>query len=331
MGSDHELLSTVTDLEQARIERLSTTDYQPLVQELSYETRRSVIPLKHAGMVIRAVVTEPIDTTEHLDKPAIIIKHGFMASRPAYNDFARQLAAGGNRVVHYGMPRTSALARQYHPKNLTNPLRTHSQAINGVTKMLHERYPNSPEQHDLIGHSMGGLAVSEYIGYRPHSIRSALLIGSAGLAKHSFAGMTQRAIDAVNNEIVPFVRDSSWDTKKQLAVHSLWHVGRNPLFLLREGYQAATGDAFPGIDRARESGVKVGAMWMSIDTFFPLHEIDTTVTTHFDETLIIEGNHLAPQEFPKQTAQSALVMLNKLSAPVATQRRDDILLPGTIA
>lgn len=325
MDHDIESLPTVTDLQQVRIERI-TNNYQPDIPEITYATERCIVPVKHAGMIIRAVVTEPTGTSEHLEKPAIIIKHGFMASRPAYSEFARHLAASGNRVVHYGMPRSSKLGRQYHPKNLINPLRIHSQALNGISHMLHERYPDSPKKHRLIGHSMGGLAVSKFIAYRPDAVDSAILLGSAGLAEHSFSQMVQRAVQAVGSEIVPFVRDSSWETKAELGKHSLWHIARNPLFLLREGYQAATGNALPLVNHARQSGVKVGAIWMAEDTFFPLHEIDESVQSHFDQASITAGNHLSPQEFPKQSAKEALIMFDRLK-----QNPETTVITGTIA
>lgn len=321
MENTHESLAPVADLDQARIERLSQTESRHENIWQKYETiqHKDPVVVRHAGMVIRAVVTEPLDTTEHLEKPAIIIKHGFMASRPAYNDYAHNLAAAGHRVVHYGMPRTSSRGRQYHPRNIVNPLRTHSQAINGISAMLRERNPESPVKHWLIGHSMGGLATSEFISYRPQDIESAVLLGSAGLAKHSFKQMTLRAGEAVSKEIIPFVRDSRLELKLELGKHSLWHIGRNPLFLLREGYRAATGDALPNLQKASKAGVKLAAIWMAEDTFFPTHEIDQKVTDHFDVFKVTWGNHLKPQEFPKFAANDALDMFDALSG-ISTNR-----------
>ncbi len=312
-------LYNVTDLDVVRAQRHVETSQTPeeFLPVTVFETARHMQHIRFAGMVIRMAITEPIDTTLHYEKPALIIKHGFMASRPAYDNLATELAATGRRVVHYGMPRSSTPNRHYHPRNIQDALRAHSQALNGVSQSLNQRYPNSPLQHDYVGHSLGGRALSKFIEYKPEAAHSAIFLASAGLKAHSFPQMIGRAVHSLNEEILPYVKNGSIDKRIELATHSAYHAFRNPLFLLREGYHAATDDAMPAIRHARNNGVKVASLWMTQDSFFPIHEVDDAVTAEFDAWKIIHGNHLAPQEHARETASERLSLLSSMEKEVA--------------
>lgn len=304
----------VVDLEVFRGQKIAEASFAPLLDlpEDRHEVQRRRIAVRTAGMIGRMVITEPRDTAIHQESPAIIIEHGYMASEPAYNRYASELASLGFRVAHGAMPRSSSPWRHYHPKNLRDALRAHSQMLNGFSKEMVRQYPDSPEQHYFVGHSLGGLAVSKFISYRPEAADSAVLLASAGLKPHSFLQMANRAGQAVRQEIVPFVRNAPQEDRLELAVHSLRHMLRNPLFTLREGYHAATGDAVSGIRAARAKGVKVGALWLTHDTFFPLHEVDEPIKAEFDHWRITFGNHLAPQEDMRLIAEETVQLLHAM-------------------
>ncbi len=328
MDLSHNSLHNVTDLDVVRAQRHVETSQTP--DEFSplpaFETSRHMQQIRFAGMVIRMAVTEPRDTTLHHDQPALIIKHGFMASRPAYDDLATELAATGRRVVHYGMPRTSTPNRHFHPRNIQDALRAHSQALNGVSQNLNRRFPDSPLQHDYIGHSLGGRALSKFIEYKPEAAHSAIFLASAGLKAHSFPQMIGRAVHSLTEEIIPYVKHGTIDKRFELATHSAYHALRNPLFLLREGYHAATDDAMPAIRHARSNGVKVASLWMTNDSFFPMHEVDDAITAEFDAWKIIHGNHLAPQEYARETASQVVSLLSSMERDAANS-----VLPTTSA
>lgn len=277
-----------------------------------YPVQQRVVPLKHAGMTIRMACTEPLDTTEHLDKPTIIIKHGFGAARPAYNAYARALAAEGNRVVHYGMPRSIRADIQYHPRYLTDILTIHSRALKGVSLESMRQNPNGPDRVRVVGHSMGGIVVAKFIAHQPELVESAIVLGSTGLHPHSFREMAIRGASAISREIMPFAKGVPGSEKVALGIHSGWHLARNPLLLLREGHQAATGDALQNIASARKAGVPVGAIWMDQDVFFPLKEVYETTKAQFDATLTVPGNHLKPQQYATEAAHETLQLFAAL-------------------
>lgn len=280
--------------------------------DVAFDTKQRVVPLKHAGMTIRMAYTEPRDTEEHLDKPTIVIKHGFGAARPAYHAYARALAAQGNRVVHYGMPRAIRADVQYHPRYLSDILTIHSRALSGVAQESIQSNPDGPDRVRVIGHSMGGIVVGKFIAHQPELVESAILLGSTGLHPHSFKEMALRGAGALSQEIIPYAKTVALSDKVALGLHSAWHLGRNPLLLLREGHHAATGDALQNVATARKAGVPVGAIWMNQDTFFPMNEIYETTRAQFDATLTVTGNHLKPQQFAKEAAEEALQLFAAL-------------------
>lgn len=282
--------------------------------ESSLRTRQRITPIKHAGMTIKIALTEPVDTTEHLHKPTIVIKHGFGASRPTYNAYARALAADGNRVMHYGMPRTIRPDIQYHPRYLSDVLSIHSRALGGVATEAIRSNPDGPENVRVIGHSMGGIAVAKFIAHRPETISSAILLGSTGLHPHSFKEMALRGAAAIPGEILPYIKTVARADMLGMGIHSAWHIGRNPLLLLREGHQAATGDAIQNVAHARRANVPVGALWMNQDTFFPMSEIFETTKAQFDATSIVNGNHLKPQQYADEAATETLHLFETLEA-----------------
>ena len=83
---------------------------------------------------------------------------------------------------------------------------------------------------------------------------------------------------------------------------------------MREGHQAATGNAIDDIAIARDSGVKMGAIWMENDSFFPLSEVYETTRSQFDHSLIVPGNHLKPQQYPVAAAAEALQLFDELAS-----------------
>lgn len=314
--------SSVVDLNIFRAEREAGASFLPNPELLTqqFDITRREVTVRTKSMKATMVITEPLDTAIHLDQPAIIIAHGYMAAKGAYNDYAAELAGYGYRVAHGGMPRVDTKGEHLLLQNLRDPIVRHSKILHAYSKEIQRQYPDSPERHLFVGHSLGGYVISRFMEFSPESVEAAIALAGAGQKPHGFRQMASRALNAAKYEIAPFIANSPKEGQLEFALQSLYHIARSPITTILEGYHASKCDALTGIRHARNHNVPVGALWMTDDNFFPVSEADDAAKAEFNDWLIAKGNHMAPQEDMRYTAEQTLHLFSALRRAITVQQ-----------
>lgn len=236
--------------------------------------------------------------SELVDNIPVILGAGLGAPEMAYDKLSSAIALTGRMAIIYTPPRTQSGARAYMPHDLLHPLDLQSKAIWGVMKAAKEKI--EVDQFHIVGHSTGGQTGSTAALHHPESVRSLILVGSAGLDGHKLPNMGPRAFRFVRHELVPAIIK-----EPTLAIRALLHNARSPGRLMREAVAVSNCDTRANIQALRQLHIPVAALQLPDDSFFPLEKQAATAQIVDDYRSISDprANHLAPQLKAQEVAE----------------------------
>lgn len=283
------------------IEKISTLD---LRQEVN-----------HKGVRADLFIAAPIDNQHSKNQSDVLILPGYMATIPAYEEYARELSAiTGARVGVVELPLTHGLLKKYkdlHPNHLFNPFRLEGQVAVAAAQHLEQSRIKDYQPISVVGHSKGGGVGAEMMTQKPALFDKLILNKTAGMQNHSFLEMLNRAKNCATQEIAPLIGIHSREQAFRLGASTLKHVVSSPTRLVLQGYRAGTLKGLhEQIAFIRSNDISVYAQWGRTDEFFDFRqEITSEIMSGLDGGLLMDGNHVLEQAKPAIAALGTAYLL----------------------
>lgn len=273
------------------------------------------------GARLRFTAEEPAILEDLKSETAILLAHGVLGSEAVYEDLRHELASRGRRVITYTPPRSAGF-KGYHPDHLLHAEKLLSQAAYGV--MREATYKLGYERFAIVGHSMGGLTINallEHLGENAAEILEGLYyLDAVGMTRESLARRARRFVGMVATQAPPYAaRLVRTSPRKALHVArgELCYVGRKPSRLGGELLAAHGCDNTESVINARALGIRTGAIALTRSGIFPAEAVEEQSGDLFDQFVILDGDHLAPQNDPQGIADSLDDMLTESAHPFA--------------
>ena len=280
--------------------------------------------VSHKGVKADLFVAAPEDSQLSKDQSDVLILPGYMATIPAYEDYARELSSiTGARVAVVELPLTHGVTkkhRDFHPNHIFNPFRLEGQVGVAAAQHLQQSRIKEPQPISVVGHSKGGGVGAEMVAEKPALFNKLILNKAAGMQDHSFLEMLYRAKNCAAQEIAPLFGTHSVDQAIRLGASTLKHIISSPTRLLLQGYRAGTLKGLhEQIAYIRCNDTKVYAQWGRTDEFFDFRqEITSELMSGLDGGLLMDGNHVLEQAKPAVAALGTAYLLG--SAAVRAPR-----------
>lgn len=278
----------------------------------------------HKGVRADLFIAAPEDIQLSKDQSDVLILPGYLATIPAYEDYARELAAvTGARVGVVELPLTHGLLKKHkdlHPRHVLNPFRLEGQIAVAAAQHLQQSRIKDAQPISIVGHSKGGGVGAEMVAHKPDLFNKLVLNKTAGMQDHSFIEMLSRAKNCATQEIAPLISSHSREQAIRLGVSTVRHVLSSPTRLILQGYRAGTLKGLhEQIAQIRSNDISVYAQWGRTDEFFDFRqEITSEIMSGLDGGLLMDGNHVLEQGKPTIAALGTAYLLG--SSAVSTLR-----------
>jgi hypothetical protein len=237
---------------------------------------------------------------------------GYFGIQPSYECFGAALAETDNNAIVIRPQRKQKIIKALHPNHLLKPLRLPSQVLRAVIKDSQNNFDF--EEYDILAHSMGGPTAMHLTDNRPENIRSVLLIGSAGLDRHTPVSLGSKLPFAAR-EVIPAIPKLQLN-RPQAARHILHYALANPLRTFSEGIAVGRSDIHESIAKARKLGIAVGRLQFKADPFFPVKsitDIDKKSVDIYEEFPDTKAGHLALLLHPQEVAEFSAAMIKEMT------------------
>lgn len=271
--------------------------------------------MKVAGATVGYTITAPsISAIEKV--PITAIANGYFSCEAGYLSLAEEIASYGKPVITIQTSRHQG-ARSVMPANI---LRSHELApyvLNAVTRKVQDEFSN--DNFDIVGHSKGGIdgmiatqrAIQEDDG---PTFRSMTFLASAG-ATNSTRRELILAVPRVQAEAGQALLKDSRHRNQMLLRGAIYGMS-NPLRTVAEGIWVSGYQIDPNdLAKLSDNGVKTAGIFYIRDPFFPAMRADENIGGAVDSFVYgkpVQAGHLAPQIYPKETAQDYRTALSQL-------------------